>query len=315
MCLAVPRPLSPRPPVLPPVLPPVPGVASVYIPNPKLQGAGANTVSRCSLGDDGTLRGCSAAADASFSGPAGIAFYLRTAFITNSAAGTVTACEADAAGVLRGCRDGAPGGKLSGATGIAIAGSKAYIALLESNSAAACDVGTLPDGRPQLTACRYINGPFTAPFGVAVRDGRLFVTNLRGDSVTVCALGAGGDVGGCVETAKRAGLRGPAALAFAPPSPLGLFATKLYIANTYSPDASVSMCDVGPTGLLFGCATAATGFSLPAGVAVFGGKVYVTNLGDGSVRACAVAIDAKLTACETVGTGFAAPQNIAFLEG
>lgn len=313
--MAAPRSPSPntRPPVLPPVLPPAPTTAFAYIPNPKQEGSGSNSVSRCALGNDGLLRGCSAA-DASFSGPAGIAFSARTAFITNSVAGNVTACEADASGALRNCRDGAPGGKLSTPVGIVIAGNNAYIALSGSNSIASCTVETLPGGKPQLAGCRYVPGPFSTPYGVAVRDGRLFVTNLRGDSITVCDLSASGDVGGCTETATRVGLRGPSALAFSPPSPLGLFGPKLYIANLYSADASVSMCDVGPSGQLSNCAVAGNVFYLPAGVAVFNSKVYVTNLGDGSVRSCSVAIDAKLTGCKTVGSGFASPQNIAFLE-
>jgi 6-phosphogluconolactonase (cycloisomerase 2 family) len=161
---------------------------------------GNNSVSRCAIGTDGSLSGCTNAGAASLNQPTDIVVNGNTAYVVNYGASTVSRCSVDAStGVLSACADSGASG-LTGPIGMDIKGNVAYLSNINDNSVSQCSIDTVTGNLSCPTNKHFNSVNARSPYSLTVNGNYLYIVNqgvaptptttMTQSSITRCNINA-----------------------------------------------------------------------------------------------------------------------------
>jgi 6-phosphogluconolactonase (cycloisomerase 2 family) len=207
---------------------------------------GSNTVDVCSVGLNGSLSAC-VATGGSFQNPWQLSINSNTLYATNISGG-VTTCTINAAdGTLFPCTP-SPG---SGATGIAVSSSFAYIGA-SAAAVSVCSIG----GGILSGVCTSTSG-FLGVDGITLSGGYAYVANQASvtGTVSVCSINnVDGSLSGCA----------PSTVGGAP-ADVVIWGPHAYVNDWMG---NIYLCSVGAGGALTSCAVSNGGTSFNFGVQI-----------------------------------------------
>ncbi len=164
---------------------------------------GTGTVQTCTVAADGTLNGCTTAANVTpfLDAPSELAFQGTTLYIPNAASPDITICPVTG-GVIGACTNAS---LISPSVKVVVSGTLAYVTTGLMNSVQLCSVNA--DGSLGGCADSGAGAVFNNPFGMTLSGGFAYVVN-RGDStISQCTVAANGQLGACVVSGTA--LNGP----------------------------------------------------------------------------------------------------------
>jgi Lactonase, 7-bladed beta-propeller len=127
-----------------------------------------------------------------------------------------------------------------------------------------------------------------------------YVTNLGGNSVTVCKVET--------STGRLTDCRDSGGNGFRQPSAIAINNRLAYVTNTGGDAVTICTIDTS-TGGLTRCQVSTAEFTKPEGIAINNRLAYVTN--NTTVRVCAIATNGELSCRDSGGKGFSIPFGIA----
>ena len=269
--------------------------------------SGANTVTFCAVGADGTMSSCKDTGGTAFSTPRGIVINNKYAYVTNFGNSTVTFCAVGADGTFSACTatGGASFGKPSG---IVLSGSYAYIntdTTMRSQKPIVCDVSTTDGSLSGCSTARSVHN-YAYSTGVAIAGNWFFIIGNPYTLYYAPINSSTGNLGSGPSTAYVAGV---------PTDGIAFNSSNTFVYLTKA--TTIQFCAVSlPT--LSACASsgavnATKPFVQTSGIALNNGFAYITDRSSGAVQFCAVnATTGVLTGCAVTGdTPFSAPWGIA----
>jgi hypothetical protein len=209
----------------------------------------------------------------------------------------VEMCRSDSNDLLVGCEDAGVSG-FNGMTGMAIAGSHAFIST--TDSIIRCSIGA----NGPLSDCAVV-GPAGFPRGLTVHASNLYIADLEVPVIRKCEIESDGSLGACTDAEFPDTLQDQA-------EDIRISNSTAYVLHRNS--WQVSKCDVLADGSLSACVDAnATGLEVPTGLAISGAHLYVSNGQGGNVTRCVIDVDGGLlTDCVDAGVpGLHSPSQVA----
>jgi hypothetical protein len=164
---------------------------------------GNSTVETCAVAADGTLNGCTTAANVTsfLNAPSELAIQGTNLYIPNAATPNITICPVTA-GVIGPCANTS---LIAPSTKVVLSGTNAYLPMPGLNSVERCSVGA--DGSLSACADSGAGAVFNDPFGMTLFGGYAYVVNRSNNTISQCAVAANGQLGACVVSGS--GLNGP----------------------------------------------------------------------------------------------------------
>lgn len=168
----------------------------------------------------------------------------------------------------------------------------AYITSMDLPTVSACNVN-----KGIISGCQtpsFIPGSdFTGPFGVAARDGYIYVTNSGNPSVNICQESINSGISGCT-------------ISYPSQSPLAITIAGKYAYMLNQHTNAITVCKVNDGGLS-GCDTTPLEIDVlnpPTGISVSDGYVYIVNNGNPTIDICRVSgkavLDCRISAPENM---------------